>query len=196
MDFFFFILDLILDKIKYNYFPTLLCFFIFLLIYNTFSIPGNILFIASSGYFFGVFIGFLISILSLVLGSMIFYIFFSLFFKNFSSSLISKYSNKIIEYTKKSSFEYLIIFRMLPGTPLLIQNLLLSTLNISKTKFFLSSLIGFSPIVFIAVFVGNQLSDLESIKNLSISSIFSVNFFMFISFIIIIISLRVIFKKK
>ena len=44
--------------------------------------------------------------------------------------------------------------------PLFVQNLFLSTLNISKTKFIISSFIGFSPYFLFFSFIGNQFSDL------------------------------------
>ena len=39
-------------NVEYNFILTLLIFFIFILLYNSFSIPGNIIFIAATGYFF------------------------------------------------------------------------------------------------------------------------------------------------
>ena len=52
MEFIFVILDYLKFNVENNYYLTIFCFFIFLLIYNTFAIPGNIIFISASGFFF------------------------------------------------------------------------------------------------------------------------------------------------
>ena len=192
----FFFLDYIKFNVEYNYFYTLLLFSLYLLTYNAISIPGNIIFIAASGYFFGIFIGFLISIFSLVLGSLIFVSFASYVLKKITPNFIKVYSKKINNYINDSSFEYLIILRIIPGPPLMLQNLILSSLKISKSKVFLSTLIGFSPFVFITVFVGEALNNMEKLKNLSIEDIFSIEFILFILFVIFILVIRIFYKKK
>jgi uncharacterized membrane protein YdjX (TVP38/TMEM64 family) len=85
---------------------------------------------------------------------------------------------------------------MIPGVPLFLQNLLLSLLNITKIKFILSSFVGFTPLVFIIVFVGNQLTNIDKLKNLSISEIFSFKYLIFIFFFIIFLLIRIIYKNK
>ena len=73
MNEFFVFLDFLKIYIDTNYNFSILIFFVFLLFYNTFSIPGNLIFVVSAGYFFGIYIGYIISILSIVLGSLIFF---------------------------------------------------------------------------------------------------------------------------
>ena len=190
------ILDYIKTNIDNNYTLTLIFFFIFLILYNSFSIPGNLIFISSTGYFFGIYIGFFISITSIVLGSFIFFLFANLYTKKLIPKKIYKYSINLKNHIKDSSLEYLIIFRMIPGTPLFLQNILLSFLNISKIKFILSSFLGFTPLVFVVVFVGNQFKDLNKFKNLSFIDFFSFNFLIFIVLIIIFLLIRIFYKNK
>ncbi len=73
MNEFFVFLDFLKIYIDTNYNFSILIFFVFLLFYNTFSIPGNLIFVVSAGYFFGIYIGYIISIISIVLGSLIFF---------------------------------------------------------------------------------------------------------------------------
>ena len=190
------ILDYIKTNIDNNYTLTLIFFFIFLILYNSFSIPGNLIFISSTGYFFGIYIGFFISITSIVLGSFIFFLFANLYTKKLIPKKIYKYSIYLKNHIKDSSLEYLIIFRMIPGTPLFLQNILFSFLNISKIKFILSSFLGFTPLVFVVVFVGNQFKDLNKFKNLSFIDFFSFNFLIFIVLIIIFLLIRIFYKNK
>ena len=196
MDLFFFILDFIKLKIQFNYFLSLFLFTLFLLIYNSISLPGNLIFMLSSGYFFGLYTGFIISILTLVFGSLIFFSFASYSIKKFSPKFINKYSSKLDIYISNSSIEYLIIFRMIPGPPLMLQNTILSLLSITKTKFILSSLIGFTPIVFVVVYFGHQINNFSNLKSYSISDIFSLKFLIVLALIILLLFFRIFYKKK
>jgi len=193
---FYVFLDYLNIYINSNFNFSIIIFFIFLLVYNTFSIPGNLIFFASAGYFFGIYIGYIISILSIVLGSLIFFTVSKLFLKKLFINIYGKYSEKINKYISNSSIEYLILFRMIPGPPLMIQNLCLSMLRIHFIKFMLSSFIGFSPIIFIAVYCGSKIKSIETVKNISIKSIISSDFLFFIGLMIFLLSLRIIFKKK
>ena len=128
MEIFLTYLDFINFYVEKYFILSAILFCFFLIIYNSFSLPGNLLFFLSSGFFFNLYIGFLINISSIVIGSFIFFIFSKFFFKNFLSKFYNKYSNKITEIIKNSSYEYLILFRMIPGTPLMAQNICLSIL--------------------------------------------------------------------
>ena len=196
MNLFYIFLDFIKLSIENNYILTSLLFFLFLLFYSTFSIPGNLIFIASTGYFFGIYFGFILSILSLVFGCLIFFVFSKFFFKKIFPNIYLKYSDNVSNYISKYSTEYLIIFRMIPGTPLIVQNLCLSFLNIKKATFILTSLVGFSPIVFATVFIGYQLNNINNIKKLSLADFFSKEFIVFIIFIITILIIKIIYKKN
>ena len=196
MDNLYIFLDFIKINIETNSIIMFFIFFIFLLFYNTFSLPGNLVFIVSTGYFFGVYLGFLISILSLVFGSLIFFIFSKLLLKKYFYIYYEKYSNKAKKYIGNSSVEYLIIFRMIPGPPLILQNFCLSILNIKKTKFIFTSLIGFSPLVFTAVMIGNQINNIEKLKKISLRNIFSLDFMIIIIFLTLILVIHIIYKRK
>ena len=196
MDFFFLILAYIELNIEINYINALIIFSFYLLLHNSLSLPGSIIAFVASGYFFGLYIGFFISIISLVLGSFVFFVFFSFFLKKIFPKIYNNYSKKITNYIDDSSFEYLILLRLIPGPPLMLQNLLLSILNIKKTLFCLTSLIGFSPIVFVSVFFGNQLNNFNSLKSIAFSDVISLEFIIFISFVFTLIFLKIFYKKK
>ena len=189
-------LDFLNTYINTNFNFSIFIFFIFLLVYNMFSIPGNLIFVASAGYFFGIYIGYIISILSIVFGSFIFFTASKLLLKKIFINFYNKYSLKINRYISNSSIEYLIMFRMIPGPPLMIQNVCLSILKIHSFKFILTSFIGFSPIIFVAVYYGSKIKSYESIKNITMNSIISRDFLIFIALVIFFLSLRIVFKKK
>ena len=196
MDIFFLILEFIKLNIENNYFNTFLIFTIYLFLHNSLSLPGSIVLFAASGYFFGLYMGFLMSIISLVSGSFFFFVFFAFLLKKLLPKLYNNYSKKITFYIDDSSFEYLVLLRLIPGPPLILQNLFLSALNIKKILFCVTSFIGFSPIVFVSVFIGYQLSNFNSLKSIVFSDIFSLKFIIFIFLMFILIFLRIFYKKK
>ena len=196
MDIFLKFLDFITYFVDNNFLLSAFLFFIFLVIYNSFSLPGNLFFFLSSGFFFNVYIVFLINILSIVIGSLNFFIFSKLFFKFFLSKFYNKYSNKITKIIKNSSYEYLILLRLISLFPLIVQNICLSILNISKTKFIITTFIGFIPIMFLAAFIGNEISNFVELRNFRMNDLFSSNFLLIFLLLIAIIILRIFFKKK
>ena len=196
MDIFLKFLDFITYYADNNFLLSAFLFFIFLVIYNSFSLPGNLFFFLSSGFFFNVYVGFLINIFSIVIGSLNFFIFSKIFFKFFLSKFYNKYSNKITKIIKNSSYEYLILLRLISLFPLIVQNIFLSILNISKTKFIITTFIGFIPIMFLAAFIGNEISNFVELKNFRMKDLFSSNFLLIFLLLISIIILRIFFKKK
>ena len=193
---FFFFLDIINSYIQNYYYLSLFIFFLFLLIYFSFSLPGGLILLLASGFFFGFLIGFIINIVSIVLGSLIFFIVSKFLFKNLLKNYYEIYSLKLTNIIKKSSYEYLILLRLIVGAPLFIQNLCLSILNISKVKFIISSSIGFSPFVVIFSYLGNQLSDLIQVKKFNLIEVFTFELLIIFLILIIVILLRIFYKNK
>ena len=196
MDFFLFFLDLINSYIQNYYYLSLFIFFLFLLIYFSFSLPGGPILLLASGFFFGFLIGFIINIVSIVLGSLIFFIVSKFLFKNLLKNYYVIYSLKLTNIIKKSSYEYLILLRLIVGAPLFIQNLCLSILNISKVKFIISSSIGFSPFVVIFSYLGNQLSDLIQVEKFNLIEVFTFELLIIFLILISVILLRIFYKNK
>ena len=196
MNFLFYYLNEVMLFSESRFFITVLIYFFFLFLYSVFSIPGLVIFIALSGYLFGIYYSYLISIIAITLGSLVFFLFSKFFFKYFFLRYYQKYSQNIDKYISKSTTEYIIIFRMIPGPPLMLQNLILSILNISTLKFFFTTLVGFTPIIFMTGFIGNKIRDIQLIKQLSISDILSVDFLFVISLIILLLIVRIKYKNN
>ena len=177
-----------------NYLLALISYFIFCLLFFFLSLPGGIIVTLSSGFFFGFYIGFLINIISITIGSLFFIILSKYFFVNYFNNYLLKYTDKLNNIIKKSSYEYLILIRLIFGIPLFIQNLFISTLEISKFKFIVSSLIGFSPYFLIFSFVGDKISNLLEIKSLSIKNIFSIEIIVILIILVLILIFRIFYK--
>ncbi len=182
--------------IKNNLELSLILYFLFSFLFFTFSLPGSLIIILASSFFFGFITGFMINITTIVLGSLCFFLFFKNIFKKYFNKQIEKFSYKLNKIIKKSSFEYLVLLRLIFGVPLFVQNLFLSTLNISKTKFIISSFIGFTPYFLLFSFIGNQFSDLIEVKEFQLSNILSFELILIFLLLIIFLLLRIFFKFK
>ena len=182
--------------IKNNLELSLILYFLFSFLFFTFSLPGSLIIILASSFFFGFITGFIINITTIVLGSLCFFLFFKNLFKKYFNKKIEKFIDKLNKIIKKSSFEYLVLLRLIFGVPLFVQNLFLSTLNISKTKFIISSFIGFTPYFLLFSFIGNQFSDLIEVKEFQLSNILSFELILIFLLLIMFLLLRIFFKFK
>ena len=78
----------------------------------------------------------------------------------------------------------------------MLQNIILSLLDIPICKFLLSSFLGFMPVVFISVFIGNKIMDVQLIKEITSKDIFTWDFILFISLLLLLLILRIKSKKS
>ena len=194
IDYILIILNYIQILIFENYLLALSLYFLFCLFFFFLSLPGGLIVTLSSGFFFGFFIGFLINIISITIGSLFFIILSKYFFLNYFNNYLLKYTDKLNKIIKKSSYEYLILIRLIFGIPLIVQNLFISTLEISKFKFILSSLIGFTPYFLIFSYVGDKISNLIEIKSFTFADIFSIEIILILIILVLVLILRIFHK--
>ena len=183
------------DFINNNYYYSFLLYFIISICFFTLSLPGGIIILISSGFFFGFLEGFIINILSISFGSLIFIIFSKTIFNKLFEKYYNKFSDKLTDFVKNSSYEYLILLRLVIGPPIIFQNICISLLNISKTKILFSSVIGFTPTMLLFSYFGSYVSNLIELKTFTFSSIFSPEILIIIGLFIFLIILRIYFKK-
>ena len=177
--------------IEENYTLALMIYFLFCISFFFLSLPGGLIVTLSSGFFFGFYIGFLINLISITIGSLFFTILSKYFFINYFNKYLSKYTDKLNKIIKKSSYEYLILIRLIFGIPLIVQNLFISTLEISKLKFIISSIIGFTPYFLIFSYAGDRISNLLEIKYFSIKNFFSIEIILVLIIFAVIIIFRI-----
>lgn len=178
------------------YFSSLIIYFLCSLVFFSFSLPGGLIVLLGSGFFFGFLNGFLINIISISLGSLIFIIFTNTIFKKLFSKFYKKYYQRVSVYISNSSYEYLILIRLIIGFPLIFQNLCISFLDISKVRIFITSLVGFTPLMFIFSYTGHQVSNIIELREFTLSKVISIEFLLFLFFLIIIFLFKIFFKKN
>ena len=185
----------ITDFVNNNYFYSFLLYFIISICFFTLSLPGGMIILISSGFFFGFLQGFLINIFSISFGSLLFIVLSKTILQKLFQKYYIKFSDQLNNFIKNSSYEYLILIRLLIGPPLILQNICISLLNISKTKILISTFIGFSPLMLLFSYVGSYASNLIELKFFTLSNIFSSEILIMIGFLIFFIFLRIYLKK-
>ncbi len=193
---FYLYINFINQNLENKYLIFFFIYFFSLIAFFSFSLPGGPILLITTGFFFGFYIGFIINIFSIVIGSYFFVYCAKNFFKNFFNKLYLKFSNKLNKLINSSSYEYLIIFRLIQGNPLFIQNLCLSFLNISRTKFIFTSFVGFTPVIIIFTYFGSKLLEIYEIKNIKYNDIFSKEFILIITIFILFLIFRIIYNYK
>ena len=196
IDFFILYLNFINLYIESNFYITLIIYFIISFFIFFFSIPGSALIIIASAFFLDIYYAFLINILSVSLGSLFFIILSKKILNKYFDKYINQYFNVFEKIIKKSSLEYLILLRLIIGQPLFVQNIFLSTLNVSKISIFFSTIIGFTPYFILYVIIGNQISNLQSINNITFWNIISLEFFVILSALAVFLIFRIYLKSK
>ena len=185
-----------INWIEINYTLALFLFFLFFLFYALFSLPGMFIFIIFSGYAFGIFWSYLICLISISLGSLGFFIISKYILSKFFKKYYDKYVNKINFTIKDSKLEYLIVFRLIPGPPFMLQNILLSVLDISPIKFIISTSIGISPIMLFSIIIGHKLNSISSLEDITSKNIFTFDLFLILFAVIFFVLIRIFVKKK
>jgi len=154
-----------------NFLIVIIIFFIFTIIWVLFlgfGIPIGLL----GGFIFGKWMGALIVSFSLTVGATLFYIFVSFFLKNFIKKKFEKKFYFLAEKFKKNEFLYFLFYRFIGGIPFYLANILPVLFNVKVKNYFLGTLIGIIPTIFIFTSLGNGLDKIIN-ENLEPPSIFN-----------------------
>ena len=110
------------------------------------------------GFIFGKWLGSFLVIISLSTGATLLYLVSNYFFKDIIKDKLSpKFSYLTIKF-KKNEFIYFLIYRFVGGIPFFISNILPTIFNVKVRNFFLGSLIGMTPQLFVGASLGAGLS--------------------------------------
>ena len=109
------------------------------------------------GFLFGKWLGTVLVVIGLSLGATFLYVFGNYFLKDLiREKFLSKYENLEKKF-KNSEFYYLLIYRFIGGIPWQLSCILPTIFNVKIINFFLASLIGIVPQIFLAVSIGSGL---------------------------------------
>jgi uncharacterized membrane protein YdjX (TVP38/TMEM64 family) len=164
-----------------------------------FALPAALL----AGFIFGKWLGTFILIIGMTIGATIIYKIGNYFFKEIiKEKFLNRFKNLEMKF-KKSEFIYLLVYRFIGGIPFLLSNVLPCIFNVKTSNFFLATLIGLTPQLFLIVSIGSGLEKIIE-QNLEapriIDLIYSPDIYIpiiaFAVLIIITISAKKLFYKK
>ncbi len=155
-----------------------------------------------SGFIFGKWLGTIFVIFGMTIGASCLYLFANYFLKELiRDKFLNRFQNLELKF-KKSEFFYLLIYRFIGGIPFAISNILPCIFNVKILNFFLATLIGMLPQIFLTVSIGSGLEKLidqnlepPSIMDLIMSPDIYIPFLILLTFLIVTIFVRKIFYK-
>jgi len=107
------------------------------------------------GFVFGKWLGTIIVVLGCSVGATFLYIFGNYFLKDFiKEKFLNQFKNLESKF-KKSELFYLIVYRFIGGIPFAISNVLPCIFNVKKSNFFIATLLGITPQIFLIVSLGS-----------------------------------------
>ena len=111
-----------------------------------------------SGFIFGKWLGTLIIVFGLSIGATLLYMFANYFLKDLIEEKFSSRFNNLTEKFKKNEFTFFLIYRFIGGIPFFISNILPTIFNVKIRNFFLGSVIGMTPQLFVGASLGAGLN--------------------------------------
>ncbi|MDA9956382.1 VTT domain-containing protein [Candidatus Pelagibacter sp.] len=156
-----------------------------------------------AGFIFGKWIGTFVLVIGMSIGATFIYIFGNYFFKEIiKEKFLTKFKNLEIKF-KKSEFIYLLAYRFIGGIPFVISNVIPCIFNVKVSNFFLATILGIIPQIFLMVSIGSGLEKIidQNLETPSLKDlIFSPDIYFplagFFILIILTIILRKLFYKK
>jgi uncharacterized membrane protein YdjX (TVP38/TMEM64 family) len=156
-----------------------------------------------SGFIFGKWIGSIYAVLSLTIGATLLYMFANYFLKDLVEEKFSKRFSNLNEKFKRNEFNFFLIYRFVGGIPFFISNILPTIFNIKVRNFFLGSLFGLYPQIFVGTSLGSGLNKIidnnlepPTLTKLLLSSEIYIPILGFIILLVIGIMVKIFFYKK
>ena len=151
------------------------------------------------GFIFGKWLGTLLIVFGLSIGATFLYMFANFFFKDLVEKKFSSRFTNLTEKFKQNEFLFFLIYRFIGGIPFFISNILPTLFNIKVRNFFLGSIIGMTPQLFVGASLGAGLNKILE-ENAEVPSllqlILSPDIYLPIIGIIILILIGFILRKK
>ena len=128
------------------------------------------------GFILGKWLGVIIVVLGLSIGATLLYVFGNYFLRELvKEKFLNRFEKLEIKF-KKSEFVYLLIYRFCGGIPWQLSCILPTLFNVKVSNFFLATLIGIIPQIFLVVSIGSGLEQVIN-DNLEMPGIKDIIFF-------------------
>ena len=155
------------------------------------------------GFILGKWIGTIVVVFGLSIGATFLYLFGNYFLKDIiREKFLNRFKNLETKF-RNSEFTYLLIYRFIGGVPWQLSCLLPTLFNVKISNFFLATLIGIIPQIFLSVSIGDGLesiieenAEVPKFTDIIFSSEIYVPIFAFFCLVLITIFLRKLFYKN
>ena len=151
------------------------------------------------GFIFGKWLGTFLVVFGLSIGATFLYMFANYFLKDLVEEKFSSRFSNLTEKFKKNEFVFFLIYRFIGGIPFFISNILPTIFNVKIRNFFIASIIGMAPQLFVGASLGAGLSKILE-ENSEVPSflelIFSPDIYLPILGIVILVLIGLLLKKK
>jgi uncharacterized membrane protein YdjX (TVP38/TMEM64 family) len=185
-----------------NLFLLIILFFLFTIIWVMAAGFGSPLGLFA-GFIFGKWLGILVLTFGMAVGATGLYIFANYFLKDLIQEKFSKKFQNLQYKFKKSEFNYLLLYRLVGGIPFALSNVLPCIFNVKISNFFLATLIGLIPQLFLVISIGSGLEkvidqniEAPNIKDIIFTPEIYIPLLAFFVLVIITIFTRKIFYNK
>ena len=153
--------DIILEYKRNNFLVLTVIFFVFSIIW-VFLLGFAMPLLVFSGFVFGTWWGISIVLISTTIGATLLYLLVGLFFREIIEEKLAPKFSKLKNFFNKNDITYFMFFRFIGGggTPYAVQNVLPVLFNMPVKNYFVATLIGSMPSMFVTGALG---SGLESV---------------------------------
>ena len=151
------------------------------------------------GFIFGKWLGTLLIVFGLSIGATLLYIVANYFLKDLVEKRFSSRFSNLTEKFKKNEFVFFLIYRFIGGIPFFMSNILPTIFNVKVKNFFLGSIIGMTPQLFVGASLGAGLSKIleeNSEVPTFLELIFSADIYLPILGIVFLVLIGLFLKKK
>ena len=144
-------------NLKQSNLITLSCIFVLGTILWVFAAGFGLPVALLAGFIFGKWYGIFLLVVGMSIGATLLYIFGNYFLKELiRKKFLNKFKSLEVKF-KKSEFNYLLLYRFIGGIPFALSNVLPCIFNVKVRNFFLATLIGLTPQLFLIVSIGSGL---------------------------------------
>lgn len=152
--------------VKENYWVAVIIYMIIYILIIACALPAVAPLSMLGGYLFGLVRGFLFALTSATLGSTIYFLLMRYVFSNLAKNKFGDRLTQFNERMKKYGATYLLTLQLLTIIPFFVINTFAALADVSLPTFIWTTIVGTIPLQGIYVFAGQELSTINSVKDI------------------------------
>jgi len=157
--------DYLQQVVSEHYLLSVICYIGLYIAAVAFSIPVGVILTLAGGFLFGVIAGLFYTNIGATLGATIAFLFIRYFI---GEAIQKKYAVQLVQFNKAMKLygeNYLLVIRFIAVIPFFLVNILVGLTNLSLWTFVWTTAIGILPGSLVYTFAGQQLNEIESLRD-------------------------------